>query len=368
MSRKIVPVIVLLAVVGAFSGTLFFLYKKAQPAPVVHETTTAVVTDIVKKAIAPGAIVPRREVAIKPRVSGVVQKLYVEPGQLVKAKALVARIQIVPNMVALNQAESKLNEVKINFKNAQKELDRFRQLLAAKVINQTDFNQHELNYELRKQELDAAESNLQLVREGVSRHSGKVANLVHSTVDGMVLDVPVKEGGSVIEANTFNEGTTIASIADMGDLVFVGRVDESEVGRLKEGMPVSISVGALGSEALAGKLEYIAPKGREKDGTIEFEVRASVELKAGLVLRANYSANADIILERRDHVLAINEGLVSYEGGRAFVEVQTAPSQFRKSEVKVGLSDGILVEVLGGIDQSTMIKKPPPETEARKSG
>jgi HlyD family secretion protein len=203
---------------------------------------------------------------------------------------------------------------------------------------------------------------------GASKRAGKVSNLVHSTVSGMVLEVPVKEGGSVIEANNFNEGTTIAAIADMNDLIFQGRVDESEVGGLKAGMPVSISVGALGDNRFSGQLEYIAPKGVEKEGTIQFEVRAAVQLQPEISLRANYSANADIILDRRDAVLAINESAVVYEAGKAFVEVESAPQRFERRALSLGLSDGIWVEVKSGIDQNSRVKKQDPGTDTEKSG
>jgi HlyD family secretion protein len=324
----------------------------------VYQTATPTVMDIVKKTVAPGAIVPRREVTIKPRVSGVVEKLYVEPGDHVKDKALIAKIEIIPNMVNLNAAEASLNAAQINFDNAQKERDRYQQLFDQKLVPETDLVQRQLTFDLHRQEMDAAVSNLQLVKDGASRKSGKISNLVHATVDGMVLEVPIKEGASVIEANTFNEGTTLASIADMNDMIFDGRVDESEVGKLKEGMPVSISVGALGEQRFAGKLEYIAPKGVEKDGTIEFEVKAAVETKADVFLRANYSANADIIFDRRTQVVAIEEGWVKFEKSHTFVDVELAPQRFEKREVVLGLSDGVHVEVVSGIGKNDHVKKP----------
>lgn len=364
MIRRIVPLLLTLGVVAAFGLTLVFLYDKSQAEPVSFQTVKPTRQDIVKKAVAPGAIVPRREVTIKPRVSGVLEKIYVEAGQLVKERQLLAKIQIIPNVVALNNAESAVRAAQISFDNAQSQMQRYQQLFDQKLMHETEFNQFKVGFDLKRQELEAAQSNRELVKEGASKRTGKVSNLVTSTVDGMVLDVPVKEGSSVIEANNFNEGTTIAAIADMSDIIFQGRVDESEVGKLKEGMPVSITVGALGEERLDGKLEYIAPKGKEKEGTIEFEVKAAVTLKPGLVVRANYSANADIILDSRSNVLAIDESLVQYEKGKAFVEVETAPQRFIRREVKLGVSDGILVEVLAGLDESSRVKKPNDEANS----
>jgi HlyD family secretion protein len=302
--------------------------------------------------------VPRREVAIKPRVSGVIEELLIQPGQPLKQGALVAKIRIMPNMVLVDAAEAKVRGAKINAESAQAEAERFRQLYAQSLISQTEFNQYQLAAQLRRAELDAAESNRDLLVQGTSKKSTRVTNVVVSTIQGMVLEVPVKVGASVIEANTFNEGTTIASVADMSDMIFQGRVDESEVGNIRPGMKVTLSVGALGSERFDGTLEYISPKGIEKDGTIEFEVKAALVLKAGVTIRANYSANADIILERRDHVLALDEGVVLFEKGKTYVDIETSPQHFERREVKLGLSDGISVEVLSGIDAKTPVKKP----------
>lgn len=358
MIRRAVPVLLTGFVFVAFVATLVFLYRKSEAQPIVYQTVKPVFMDIVKKTVAPGALVPRREVTVKPHVSGVIEKLLIQPGQTVKQGALVAKIRIMPNMVQVDQAETKVTQAQISLQNATAEAERFKQLYAQSLISQTEFNQYQLAAQLRKAELDAAESNRDLLVQGSSKKSTRVANVVVSTAEGTVLDVPVKEGASVIEANTFNEGTTIASVADMSDMIFDGRVDESEVGKIRAGMPVAIAVGALGTERFDGKLEYIAPKGVEKDGTIEFEVKAALILKDGIMIRANYSANADIILERRDHALSISEAVVKFDKGQTYVEVETTPQHFERRDVKLGLSDGINVEVLSGVDANSRIKKP----------
>jgi HlyD family secretion protein len=364
MIRRIIPLLLALGVVAAFAATLLFLYDKSQAEPAVFKTAKPARMDIVKKAVAPGAIVPRREVTIKPRVSGVIEKLYVKAGEQVKERQLLAKIQIIPNVVALNNAESAIRAAQIGFDNAESQLQRYQQLFDQKLMHETEFNQFKVGMDLKRQELETAQSNRELIKEGASKRTGKVSNMVSSTVNGMVLDVPIKEGASVIEANNFNEGTTIASIADMGDMIFQGRVDESEVGKLSEGMPVSITVGALGEQKLEGKLEYIAPKGKEKEGTIEFEVRAAVALRSGVLLRANYSANADIILDSKQGVLAIEENVVIFEQGKTFVEVETAPQTFSRREVKLGLSDGINVEIISGLAADARVKIPASEASA----
>ena len=358
MMRRAVPLIIALVVCGLFGWTLYFLYNKSREKPVVFATKSAESRDIIEKTVAAGAIVPRREVTIKARVSGVVEKLHVQPGQYVKAGDLIAKIKIIPDVVNLNAAEARLSAARISLANAETEHARIQQLMERKLINQGDFARADLEYNLAKQEVTAASNNLQLVKEGAIRGSGKVSNLVQSTVEGMVLEVPVKEGASVIETNNFNEGTTIAAVADMNDMIFQGTVDESEVGKLKEGMPVTISIGAIANQKFKGSLEYISPKGVEKDGTIEFEVRAKLDLAKGTFIRANYSANADVILDRRQRVLALNESLIQFEKGQPYVEVETRPQEFEKRQLELGLSDGIYVEVKGGIERETKVKVP----------
>lgn len=358
MIRKILPIAIAITVFGAFAWTLVFLYQKSKVEPVTFKTASAEVRDIVHKTVAAGAIVPRREVSIKPRVSGIIVKLAVVPGQFVKAGDLIAEIKIVPNVVNVNAAEARLEAANINLKNRQRELDRAIGLRREQLVSEADLNRGQLELDLAKQEVTAARNNLQLIKEGAIAGSGKVSNLVTSTVEGMVIEVPVKEGASVIETNNFNEGTTIASVADMEDMIFQGYVDESEVGKVEEDMPVSISIGALVGQKFQGTLEYIAPKGTNREGTIEFEVRAALKLQPGSFVRANYSANADIILERREHVLAINERLLQFEAGKPFVEVQNGAQGYEKRSLELGLSDGVVVEVVRGLAPSDVIKVP----------
>jgi HlyD family secretion protein len=356
MMRRLLPVLLVLLVCGAFVWTLVFLYQKSQQAPLVFATKQASARDIVEKTVAAGAIVPRREVTIKARVSGVVEKLYVQPGQYLRSGDQIAKIKIIPNVVNLNAAEARLSAAEISVKNAEGEHARIKKLFDQQLLTQTEFTRIDLEYKLAKQELVAARNNLQLVKEGAIRGSGKVSNLVQSTVEGMVLEVPVEEGASVIETNNFNEGTTIASVADMNDMIFQGTVDESEVGKLREGMPVVISIGAIDGKRFAGALEYISPKGVAKEGTTEFEVRAKLGLEPGTFIRANYSANADVILNKRNQVLSISESLIQFDKGKPYVEVEVAPHTFDKRGLKLGLSDGIYVEVLEGLDEKAKVK------------
>lgn len=356
--KKLIPIVIALAVFLAFGWTLYFLWGKSKTEPVVYKTASASTADITKKTVATGAIVPRQEVEIKPRVSGIVEALYVEAGQYVKRGQEIAKIQIVPDMLSVNRAEQAVKAARIAYNSAKQELARNQGLLDKGVLSGAEFQRVKVDHDLKQQEVSAAESNLQLVKEGASRAAGKVSNVVTSTVEGMVLDVPVKLGTSVIESNTFNAGTTIAQVADMNDMIFEGRVDESEVGKIKEGMKLAIKIGALEKEIFEGTLEYIAPKGAQIDGAIQFEIKAAMVPKEGLFIRAGYSANADIVLDERKQVLAIPESLLQFDKGKPYIEIETAPQVFERREIETGLSDGISIEIKSGLDLNAKIKKP----------
>lgn len=355
--KKIITVVIILILIASVFGTGYFLYQKSVEPPVVFETDSLFVTDIVKKTVATGSILPRREIELKSQVSGVVETLFVEAGEIVKQGQAIAKIKIIPDVVSLNNAEASVKNATINFKNREQELARQRGLFEQKVISEAEYNPYLLEYNLAQQALEAAENNLELIKEGASKKSNNVSNIVRSTAEGMVLDVPVKEGSFVIESNTFNEGTTIAFVADMNEMIFEGKVDESEVGKLKEGMDLDLVIGALDTEKFQAKLEFISPKGIEEEGAIQFPIKAEVNLQKDAFLRAGYSANADIVLDRRDSVLAIKESNLIFEDDKTFVEIQTGDQQFEKREIQTGLSDGINIEVLKGLTKEDHVKK-----------
>ena len=357
--KKILTWLLALVVVLIIGGAFAYLYKKSQSKPVTFQTETAETADIVKKTVATGSIVPRREVEVKPKVTGVLSELYVEPGKVVKMGDPLGKISIIPDAMQINQAEAGLRTAQIAFDNAKRELARNEELYKRGVVADAELQRYRTEFALRQQELTTAGSSLQLVREGATRAQGKTSTLiVTATSDGMVIDVPVKVGFSVIQANNFNPGTTVAVVADMDDMIFEGRVDEAEVAKIKEGMKLAIKVGAIEKDMLEGKLEYISPKGKTIDGAIQFEIKAAVQKKEGMQIRANYSANADIVLDEKKGVLAIREALVQYKDGKPFVEVETSPQTFVKKDIQVGLSDGIKVEVLSGVSKTDKIKIP----------
>lgn len=360
---------ILLALLGLlFLWTLWFLYRKNAVKDPEYRLEKPKNATIVKKTVANGTIVPRQEIAIKPVVSGVIRQLFVQAGQPVKEGDKLAVIQIVPDMLSLSQAESRVNSAAIGVSNAQMNYDRNKPLADKGVIAASEMQTYDIALRNAKQEQSAAQDALQLVRDGISKSSGNATNtIVRSTITGMVLDVPIKVGSSVIERNNFNEGTTIATVADMNDLIFKGNVDESEVGKVKPGMPVVITVGAIDSASWDANLEYIAPKGVETNGAIQFEIRAAVKVKEGQTLRAGYSANADIVLARRDSVLSIPESVITYneKGDSAFVEVRDGKG-WKKTYIRTGLSDGINMELLGGVADTTTLKGPMKVEEEKK--
>lgn len=345
------------AIVSIFVGTTVFLYKKSQQPPIVYETTHAFIADIVKKTVATGRIVPRKEIAVKSKVSGVVQEIYVQAGEPISKGQLIAKIELIPDMAYLSLAESELEKARITYENAEKELQQQRALFDSQLIPEFEFNKYQLQYHLAAEAVAAAENNVALIRDGASKKTGKVSNLVTATTSGTVLDVPVKEGTFVIESNTFNEGTTIASIANMDDMIFEGQVDESEVGKLREGMPLQLSIGALGDNQFHALLEYISPKGNEDQGTIKFQIRAAVTLDKDTFLRAGYSANADIVLDKREQVLSINESDLIVENSQSFVDLAVGEQKFERRKVETGLSDGINIEIVNGLTIEQAFKK-----------
>jgi HlyD family secretion protein len=355
--KRALPVLIVTAVLLAFVGTLVFLWSQSREEEVVFETTTPFFTDIVKKTVATGAIVPRNEVAIKPRVSGIIDAIEVEPGAEVERGDLLATIRIIPDAATASRSEASVRSAKISLDDARAQRSRAEELAASGAISRAELDRARVAAQLAEQDYLAAAENLRIVREGASAGSADVSTEVRATVAGMVLDVPVREGESVIEANTFNAGTTIATLANMDDMIFEGKVDESEVGKIREGLDLKLTVGALQDRELKGVLEYIAPKGALEQGAVQFAIKAAILPVDDLFIRAGSSANADIVLESRQEVLSIPESVLQFEGETPYVEVEVAEQVFERRDVQVGLSDGINIEVIGGLGEEVKIKR-----------
>lgn len=353
--KLLIRTIIIVFVLTSFVGGGWYLYQKNQKKPIHYQTQSPFITDIVKKTMATGSVMPRKEIAIKPQISGIVDEVFVEAGQHVKKGDVIARVKIIPDMIVLNNAESRANKAYLEFEDMKKTYERKQGMRA--LITEAEFQETELRYKKAREELNAAENNLQLIKEGVTKKTGGTTNtLIRSAIEGMLLDVPIKQGYSLIESNNFNEGTTVATVADMDEMIFEGKIDESDVGKIKKGMALILSIGAIENERFDAKIEYISPKGVMENGSVQFNIRAKIELKKSFFIRAGYSANANIVLERRDQVLAINESLLQFKGDVPYVEVEMQPQQFEKREIKVGISDGINIEILEGLTEQDHIK------------
>jgi HlyD family secretion protein len=358
--RKIVR-IALLSLVGVIVlGTFYFLWKKAQPVVTVYEIVAPKRDTVETKTVATGNVEPRYEVLIKPQISGIISKLLKEAGQMVQSGEIIAQIKVIPEMVQLNNAESRVNVADISLRQIEEVFRRDEQLFEQKVISREEYESSRANYDKAKEEKANAQSALEIIRDGIAKDS-KVSSTtqIRSTITGMILDVPVKEGNSVIQSNNFNDGTTIASVANMNDMIFRGNVDETEIGRIREGMPIKLTIGAIEDKSFEATLEYVSPKGVEKNGAIQFEIKAAVHIPEGDFIRAGYSANAEIVLKRADNVLTIPESTVEFRGDSAFVQLvkQETPTQvFERHEVKTGLSDGIKIEITSGLTENDKVR------------
>jgi HlyD family secretion protein len=338
---------------------LMWLGKKNSKSVEEFDTEKAFKATIVRKSVATGTVVPLEEVEIKPQVSGIIDKIYVKEGQQVKVGDLIAKVRVVPNVQALNSAGGRVKSAKLRKDNARVTYDRTKALYDKGVIARTEFESSELAYNTAKQEYDDAINNRQIIRKGSTMGAGTSANTnIRATIKGTILEIPVRKGNQVIESNTFNAGTTIATIADMNKMIFEGKVDEAEVGKLIKGTAIDVSLGAIQDKKFPAILTFIAPKGSEEQGAVQFKIKADVALDKEYFIRAGYSANANIVLEKKDSVLSVREALLRFDKktDEPYVEIKTGDKEYERKEIKLGVSDGINVEILEGITAKDDIK------------
>ena len=359
-TRKVVKIALLTAVGGVFVWTFVFLWQKSRPEVTVYEVVSPAVADLEKTTVVTGKIEPRDEVEIKPQISGIIEEVYKEAGQKVRKGEVIAKVKVIPELGTLNSAESRVRLAEINTQQAETDFGRLEKLYADRLISSEEYEKGEVTLKQQREELQAARDNLEIVRDGITKSSADISStLIRSTIDGLILDVPIKVGNSVIMSNTFNDGTTIATVADMNDLIFRGNIDETEVGRVSEGMPVKITIGALQDLSFQARLEYIAPKSTEDNGANQFEIKAAVSVPDTVVVRSGYSANGEIVLERAHQALAIPEGCVEFSGDSTFVYVLTdsvPQQQFRRTPIRVGMSDGIRIVVRDGLTAQDKVR------------
>ena len=350
---------IILGVIAAlFIVALIWFGKKNKKNVIEYETETAFKATIVKKTVATGKVIPLEEVEIKPQISGIISKVFLEEGTIVKTGDLIATVRVVPNIAALNSATGRVKNAKLSFDNAKISYNRNKKLFEKGVISRQEFETAELNFNNAKQNLDNVASDLEIIKKGSTAGLGKTANTnIRATASGMILEIPVKKGYQVTQTNDFNAGTTIARIADMTKMIFEGKVDESEVGKLLKGTSIEISLGAIENKKFPATLNFIAPKGTEEGGAVQFKIKADVILDSKYFIRAGYSANADIVLEKKDSILSIKEALLKFDKKteEPYVEVKVG-DKFEKRTLKLGVSDGVNIEVLSGVTQEDEIK------------
>ena len=357
-SKLIIAAIVALI----FIGTFVFLWQKSQPKEVVYNEFTPKMEDIKKTTIITGKIEPRNEVNVKPQISGIITELLKEPGQMVQQGEVIAKVKVIPDMGQLSSAEARVRLSEINLKQAQVNFNREENLYNQKLVSADEYDKVKQALHQAKEEKTAAEDALQVVRDGVSKANASASStLIRSTISGVILDIPVKVGNSVILANTFNDGTTIATVANMNDLIFRGNIDETEVGQLVSGMPMKITIGALQDLQFDAALEYISPKAVESNGANQFEIKAAVKLAEGGKIRSGYSANAEIVLSSAEKALSIPESAIEFSGDSTFVYIikgEGKEKTYERTQVTTGLSDGVNIEIKKGLTLKDKVRGP----------
>ena len=349
MKKAFKYIAAVLAVV-IFAVTFVFLFKNSQPEPVLYQELEVTTGSIHKSTIVTGKIEPRNEVNVKPQINGIISELYKQAGQTVQADEVIAKLTVIPDMTSLSSAQSRVRLAEINLKQAQTNYNREKTLHDQDLVSDDEFDQVAQALAQAKEESAAAQDALEVIRDGVSKSNAKSSStLVRSTISGLILDIPVKVGNSVIQANTMNDGTTVATVADMTDLIFDGDIDETEVGSLSEGMEMTITIGALQNYSVSATLEYISPKAVENNGANQFEIKAAVITDGEATIRSGYSANAEIVLESAEDVLTIPESALEFEGEKTYVYVPTADGGYSRREIETGLSDGLNIEVRSGL-------------------
>ena len=345
-----------------FIGTFVFLYQKSQPKPTEYQELTPKVTDVLKSTVITGKIEPRNEVNVKPKISGIITEICKQAGDYVQAGEVIAKVKVIPDMGQLSNAQARVRLAGINLKQAQVDYTREEQLFKKQLVSADEYDKVKQALKQAKEEVVAAEDALEVVRDGVSKSNASASStLIRSTISGIILDIPVKVGNSVILANTFNDGTTIASVANMNDLIFRGNIDETEVGNLVVGMPMKITIGALQDLKFDADLEYISPKAVENNGANQFEVKAAVRSVKGGKIRSGYSANAEIVLAKAMHVLTVPESAIEFSGDSTFVYVIKGSDDkktYERKQVITGLSDGVNIEIKKGIGLKDKIRGP----------
>lgn len=358
--KRFFKILLWIAIAAVFVGTFIFLYKNSQPKIVTYDIVSPSVETIERSTVLTGKIEPRDEIEIKPQISGIISEINVEPGDIVHEGDVIAKIKVIPDDSQLNSARNRLDIAKLSLTQTESVFNRTKELYDKKYASREEYEQAETEYLKAREEVESAIDAMAIIKDGVSKYNAQSSNtLVRATITGQVLEVPVKVGSSVIQANTMNDGTTVAKVADMNNLIFKGKVDETEVGLLHQSMPIVITIGALPDVKYDGEIEYIAPKSSEENGSNTFEIKAAIKVGSDVELRAGYSANASVILQHAADVLTVPEGVLEWIGDSTYVYVlmaETPEQKFERKPIKTGLSDGVNIQVIEGVTDADRLR------------
>ena len=348
---------IILLILGFLFAIAYFVRTNSKSA-IEYETTNPFVSSIELTSVVTGKVIPEDEVEIKPQLNGIIEKILVEEGDTVQNGQLIAVIKVVPDERSVYGAQAQVTSSKLNLENGEKQLNRAKELFAKQIISQQEFEDAELRYNSAKENLKAAENDLEIIRNGSVAGSSTANTNIRATLSGTILEIPVEVGDQVIAANNFNAGTSVAIIADLSQMIFEGKVDEAEVGNLTNGMKIIVSMAAIPNKEFDAKLKFVAPKGTEEGGAVQFKIEAELALDDDTFVRAGYSANGALVVNSKTDVMVIPEAVLQFDRKtqQPYVEIEISDQNFERREIETGLSDGIKVEILSGVEMTDNIK------------
>ena len=351
MKFKNIGIIVL--ILGFLLAIAYFV-RTNSTAAIQYDTTTAFTSSIQKTSVVTGTVIPEDEVEIKPQLNGIISEIMVEEGDMVNNGDLIAIIKVVPDERSVYGAQSQVNAAELNVKNAERQMQRAEELFSKQIISQQEYEDAELRFNTAKENLQAAQNDLEIIRKGSVSGSSTANTNIRATITGTILEIPIKLGDQVIAANSFNSGSTVAIIADLNKMIFEGQVDEAEVGKLEVGQDLSVSMAAIPDKDFQARLKFVAPKGTEAGGAVQFKIEADLTLDESSFIRAGYSANGSLVVDNRQDIMVIAEALLQFDRRTSlpYVEVETSSQNFERRDITVGLSDGIKVEILTGLEMT----------------
>ena len=348
---------IILLILGFLFAIAYFVRTNSKSA-IEYETTNPFMSSIELTSVVTGKVIPEDEVEIKPQLNGIIEKILVEEGDTVQNGQLIAVIKVVPDERSVYGAQAQVTSSKLNLENGEKQLNRAKELFAKQIISQQEFEDAELRYNSAKENLKAAENDLEIIRNGSVAGSSTANTNIRATLSGTILEIPVEVGDQVIAANNFNAGTSVAIIADLSQMIFEGKVDEAEVGNLTNGMKIIVSMAAIPNKEFDAKLKFVAPKGTEEGGAVQFKIEAELALDDDTFVRAGYSANGALVVNSKTDIMVIPEAVLQFDRKtqQPYVEIEISDQNFERRELETGLSDGIKVEVLSGVEMTDNIK------------